>query len=631
MNRTTCRWIKLACAFAVIGLGLNVVACSDQSNKRPLTGPMTTAAGITNSSAMITPQGPFARGTVTSVQDPATIGPVFSLISPARAAHITAGSVTVQFEVLDIDGVASVEIGGLPATQVGGSDIYQASVPLTLGLNSILVEATDAVGNTTYSYTSVVQGLFVPDDQVSTTNVAVSLTQDGLVRLDDVIESQLGAIDLNGLVAGGRRVLNTALLDVDVTGIRHMGMAPTTNGAPNGITLIIDIADLEVDATADLIGLQVVRATLGAALARATIHATVDRSLIPPNTPTAQALGLQVDQIDIDLTGFDIRNGSAIANLLSPFSGSLERAVENALEGAIVDLVDQALAGSIVAIDSPAVISMPGIGAGTGALGLQVEIDHANGVPGFGLDILGGAKISHQGVIRPGASREVFVRGTPAQVVPATAGDQFAITLSADILNALLHSAQIQDALQFEIDGTQPYPVGSTPMSVSFLYPFIPVARELAPDPNTPIVIEARLMSDPIVDFPSFDPTIQLQAGEIEVTLSIDYMDGGARAELFTLRAALAIEGTVDVAINQVRLAKLKANQALVDVIREPSADVNDHEIERFFNAAVPFLVDEFAAKAVPPIMIPALPLGLQLTNPRLEAAPGFLTVRGGL
>lgn len=634
MNRArsaiACRVTQVLSGLAVLGLGVSVIACSSQSN-RARGAVRTTAAGITNggSTAMVTPQGPFPRGTVTSVVDPATVGPVISIISPARGQHVTTPQVVVELEVLDSDGVASVLIDHQPASLSNGH--YLANVNLDVGLNSILIEATDNVGNASLSYVSVIHGLFVPDDQVISSNVAISLTQSGLTRLDDVLAQQVGQVDLNGLVAGGRKVLNTALLDVTVTGIRHKGLTTRTNGAPNGLTIVIDFNDLEVDANADLIGLQVVRATLGATQARATIQATVDQSLVAPTNPTARALGLKVDSVTIDLTGFDIRNGSAIASLLSPFKGSLERAVENALDGAIIDLVDSALAGSIVAIDTPAVVPLTNLGNGSGALGLQVEIHRASGSPGFGLDIVGGAKVSSQGAIRPGATREVLVRNIATQVVPATQGDQFAITLSADILNALLHSAQIQDALSFTIDGTQPYPVGGVPLSVNYLYPFIPVVRELAPDPATPIVIEVSVASAPLIDFPNFTPDVLLQAGEIEISIFVDFMDGGPRAELFTLRAALALEGSVDVAINQIRLSKMTAQQAFVEVIREPAADLNDHEIERFFNAAVPFLVNEFAAKAVPPFMIPALPLGLQLTNPRLEAVPGFVTVRGGL
>lgn len=623
---------QILSGLAVLGIGVSVIACSSQSNRGSANAVRTTAAGVSNggSAAMVTPQGPFARGTVTSVVDPATVGPVISILSPERGAHVSATSVMVEVEVNDADGVASVTIDGQPAT-AAANNRFTAGVSLAVGLNSILIEAVDTVGNASLSYVSVVHGLFVPDDQVTTSNVSISMTQDGLKRLDDVLANQIGQIDLNSLVAGGRKVLDTALLDVTVSGIRHMGLKTTTNGAPNGLTVVIDFDDLEVDGTADLIGLQVVRATLGATKARATVNATIDRTLVAPSNPSARALGLRIDSVAIDLTGFDIRNGSAIASLLKPFEGSLRRAVENALEGAIVDLVDKALAGSITAIDTPAVIPLKTLGKGTAALGLQVELHRASGSPGFGVDIVGGAKISHQGAIRPDAKREVLVRNVATQVVPATQGDQFAITLSADILNALLHSAQIQDTLFFSIDGTQPHPVTSAPLAVNYLYPFIPVVRELAPDPNTPIVIEVSVESAPLIDFPNFTPEVRMQAGEIEVSIYVDYMDGGPRLELFTLRASLALEGSVDVAVNQIRLQSLTATQAFVDVIREPAADVNDHEIERFFNAAVPFLVKEFATNAVPPFMIPALPLGLQLTNPRLEAAPGFLTVRGGL
>ena len=56
----------------------------------------------------------------------------------------------------------------------------------------------------------------------------------------------------------------------------------------------------------------------------------------------------------IDLSGFDVKTSSGALNaVLSPFRGVLQNVVEGALEGAVTDLADTALSGSVTGIDTP--------------------------------------------------------------------------------------------------------------------------------------------------------------------------------------------------------------------------------------------------------------------------------------
>ena len=107
-------------------------------------------------------------------------------------------------------------------------------------------------------------------------------------------------------------------------------------------------------------------------------------------------------------------------------------------------------------------------------------------------------------------------------------------------------------------------------------------------------------------------------------------MDGQPPAELFVLRAAMVVEADITVSATTMRLSRLAAPQARVDIVAEPLCDLADQEIEDFFNNIMPWLLDRYAQN-LPGFPIPALPLGLQLQTPRTETSPGVLTVRAGL
>lgn len=168
------------------------------------------------------------------------------------------------------------------------------------------------------------------------------------------------------------------------------------------------------------------------------------------------------------------------------------------------------------------------------------------------------------------------------------------------------------------------------PLNVKLLYPFLPPIRGLAPDPLTPVVIEVGLGAPPVATFEPGAQPFMLGIGELSVTASIDYMDGGPRAELFTLRTGLELGMDLTYSQGELKISALAATQAELDIIAEPTVDLADQEIEDFFRGLVPKLLDA-VKNSIPAVPLPALPYGMNLDNVRIEAQQDAIRLAGSL
>jgi hypothetical protein len=107
-------------------------------------------------------------------------------------------------------------------------------------------------------------------------------------------------------------------------------------------------------------------------------------------------------------------------------------------------------------------------------------------------------------------------------------------------------------------------------------------------------------------------------------------MDGAPALELFTLGMAVDVAAQILITNNQIQISNLDFSHTRVDVINEPVVDIADQEIEDFLHALIPMIAQQYLT-SVPAIDIPGLPMGLSLTNPRVDVQPGVLTVFGDL
>ncbi len=622
--------VALAIGYPIVHCALG---CNSQSNGMP-SGGASVSAAVT--APISTPQGPFPRGTPNpaSAPDPAKTGPRITILAPERGAQLSANTVAVRLRAVDPDGVGAVLIMGAPASAVAG-DEWGATVSLGSGLNVITIEATDLLGNRSTSYVSVTGGAFVPDDQVMDGCIGLGMTPDGLVRVADVAEQQLATLDIFGLLAKKNPIVDTAAIKVRLDALRHQPPQLEAEGRPTGLKLTVHLDQPVLDASVTLVGIPVTRATVTAARATAVVEATIDRAIasaIPNVSPAQRALGLRVDSITVTFDQFAITASTGVVDLLlRPFRGLVERTLEDKLEDVLSTAVVDVLGKSLTGIDRPLVLMVPGLGSQPPApIEMRFGLDRARGWAGGGVEVVAGgictAGVTSRAPANP--SRQVLSRSLVA--APTVGPEPFTVKLTSDAVNMVMHAMWRTGGLGLRLDGTVVGPTTTMLPSVKLLYPFIPQVRDVAPDPDTPICVEISMGTAPTIDFGTPTAAHVLSAGEVEVRALIDYMDGQPPAELFVLRAAMVVEADITVSATTMRLSRLAAPQARVDIVAEPLCDLADQEIEDFFNNIMPWLLDRYAQN-LPGFPIPALPLGLQLQTPRTETSPGVLTVRAGL
>lgn len=603
-------------AFVAPLVGAAVCGCNQQSNRHP----GWSAVGGT-AAPLVTPQGPYPRGQVNPANLPQRQGPSITVTSPARGAQLTATHVDVEVEVTDPDGVGSVAIQGAPATDVGGGR-WQATVPLAAGLNLIEVEAVDGLGDRSRARFSVVQGQFVPGG---------TFVDGALLRLDqpalDVaareIEARTGALDLVTLLP--HPVLQTTLVTVDVTAVTHAPPRVTSLTAQAGtMTAVLDLHQVSVDLDVNLLGRGQAIAT--ADRVRGLITATIQRPAGPATG--LKLMGFDVDRLDVTFTNLQLRPQSGLAvTVLSPVANLLMFALRGALSSAIEKALMNALSKPMAGADTPMRVNLPTVDGSTAALDLLVRADGGRGWGGAGLDLLASASATAVTPHPHALPADVLVTRPPAPVIAWAPTDHVGLALSADAANAFAHAYWLAGAARYQIDGTKP---AKSPPAARLLHPFFPVVRDLAPDPATPLVIDISLEAPPVVRLDRPDGAVGLLVPEAQVSVALDYMDGGPRAEV--LRTRLSVELAVDAAVvgNDLVLSNLTCAGVAVDVIAEPSGDLDDQGVEDFILQAIPTLLGSVAQR-LPRIPLPGIPAGVTLVAPTVEARDGWLIVRAGV
>jgi hypothetical protein len=606
------------------GLAYCFLGCSEQSNRLPAPSVVgATAAGLSTN----TPMGPFPRGAVNPANLPARQGPLVQVLTPPRGAQLTTTSVTVEVSAVDPDGVQTVTIAGAPAASLGG-DRYGASVALAPGMNLVEVVATDALGDRSSGRVALMQGQFEAAGAFVGDSVRVRLDTDALDLVARKVEAAAAPLDLLTLIhqGAGRPILNTSIITVDVTAVTHAPLlVPRFALTAGGVSLAVELNQLGVELDVSLLGRGLVHVTTDRV--RVDAHATFGR---PLGAATGiRLLGADVDQLDLTFDNLRIQTRSGLANaVITPFRGLIERAVENAVEKALRKEIADLLQKPMVMADKPLRLNMPDFtGAPVCPLDLLLRVDAGRGWAGAGLDLVAAMSVTAPQPRYSALNAGVLVTRPAAPNAAWAATHDVSVAISTDALNAFLHGYWLTGAGRYQVDGTKP--TVKKPLAARVLYPFFPILRDLAPDPDTPIVIDASLEAPPIIRLdPSASPVaVAVLVPEAQVSILVDYMDGGPRLEVLRARLSLEARGKVDVVNMAVTFTDLDCSTVGMDVIAEPAGDLDDQGVEDFIVQALPTLVPGLSS-LIPSLPIPALPLNVQLVNYVVEVEAGHLIVR---
>lgn len=629
MKHWTLAWIAVP-----LLAGASWMGCSSESNSAP--GAASTAAGATSGTqTVVAPVGPFPRGTASpqNTPDPATVGPELTPVSPTRGGQTDQASIAVVISAVDPDGVASVTIAGVAATSLGNDRWEALGVSLEVGMNVVTFEAEDSLGNRTSGYLSVTRGQLVSTNQVFARSMTAALTPAGLDTVCDIAEGELTKLDLENLIKQHNPLVRQTGLKLTGTKLDYDPIQVELEGAPTGLRARAHLDNVRLECAAEFIGFGLTTVIITANRATAVVDAQVDQGLYTGTARVShQGMGLEFDSIQISFQGFDATTSSGFFSaLLSPFRGSIERTVQSTLETILLDLVSDALKGGLVGLDSDLSLGMTNPLTQTNhSMNMRFEVHEAAGSNSTGVVLSLGARGQAQNPIAGSPSTYVSL-GVPAPRPMVPGPEAFGIRLSSDGLNAFLHEIWRTGGVAAKIEGRNPTPGMTISLSAGMLYPFLPVVRDLAPDPDTPLTIEVGIGAAPMIGFGQ-QPGVpyQLSLGEAEARVLIDYMDGNPPAHLFSLRFAATAQVDLVVANDKITIDNLQAKVDGVDVTEEPTVDIREQEIEDFLLAILPQILDSYKA-SFPPIPLPALPFGLSIQNPRLLVDPGYVTIYGDL
>jgi hypothetical protein len=627
MIRTLLRGTFLGFAFLVIP-----IACSDQTNSLP---PQDPSLNSGFAPGVVTPVGPFPRGTVDpAVQlDQATVGPEIVVVTPVRGAQLTAQTINMRIKVTDPNGVTNVAINNIPATDMG-NDEYEVQLTLNdTAVNFLTATAEDNLGNLGRGTWSLIHGRFMDINSFTDNLVGASLSNTGIDDVRTIVENLIAGLDLFPLFATANPLVDNFIAEINLTAVQNADVKlPTIEGQPNGLKIIAHIDDLiaSVDTKA-IAGLIKIPADLLSDKGVITVVAEVNQNPNISITNLKSALGLEIKSLDINLQNFrlDLGNGivNAIVNLLK---GVVRDIVEDLLKEELETQIDQLLgATALPGVGQPLRVDLPVPIVGTSSLDLAFRVSSAGGSANTGLGLALGAKITPAQQVLQGVSTSYFVTGV--QAVPnVLMGDDFAVGLSSDVANSFLHSMWLAGGIRLRIDGTMPDPSIPLALNTRLLIPFFPQLSGLAPDPNTPIVIEVTTEAPPTARLGQSGASIEINAQEFAIKILIDYMDGQPPLEVLTLVTNLQLTADIALVNNEIRITNLSSPVVAADLTNEPVTDLADGELTNFIEAILPMMLDQFK-NDIPAIPIPALPFGLDLQNPVLEIQPDFVVVRGNL
>jgi len=314
---------------------------------------------------------------------------------------------------------------------------------------------------------------------------------------------------------------------------------------------------------------------------------------------------------------------SLVTGALQAFQPLIVQAISQAVSSALQGEVQSVLDASVLAgITQPLALPVPTL-AGSAPLGFELGADRAQGGPA-GLAVALGFEVVALAPLATRATPQLLVTGSqpPLNVVP---GSDFAGLFSTDALDALLEAYWLAGGTSYTLDGsTQPSPL----LTARALYPFLPQVTQLAPDGDTPMVIEVSSASPPLATLPGGGSPVTLTVGEAQVRVLLDYEDGLPPLELFTLRVPCEVSAQVAIQGGAVLIQDLNAPVVSVDVLSEPATPLDDLAIQDFLVQLFPFVLQQYAGQ-IPPIAIPALPPGFRLSNAGLALGTGYVEVWG--
>ena len=411
--------------------------------------------------------------------------PVLHLLAPARGTFVPeATTIVVELQAFDESGLARLAVGEEVLDLLDGPE-WSVPVALKAGVNTLRVEAEDALGNVASEHVNVLAGPFGATDDVLQDAVIVHLGAEALRSFEAVVAHAADGLDYTALAAG----LNPVVASESVTVTVHdVTIAPGTEvllrTAPGHIDLQLTVYDWAVDATVKALGLTweaalfVPRTTVDVPIRLDDVDGVFDATL---EAPTFDFEAPQLSLSDPD-------GAPASAALDGPVLESLETILTDTALAQGVALLD----GALAKLTEPYARTIGGFELGVQLTALAADV----GVHGMELRLSGVLSADGESVVAP--EDDPGPLRTPSLLELHPRSPLATVALSDDLLNTAAHAIWRVGGLVRNVDDAVLAGLGASPLLAGFLVGLTdPEGLEL--DPEAALTIELLAPLPPIV------------------------------------------------------------------------------------------------------------------------------------
>ena len=502
-----------------------------------------------------------------------SIAPAITIRTPGRGAFIESRSnpsIEITGSITDAHGLQSVTVNGAPADVDASGAFRFLDSNQKAGVHYFGVQAIDNAGNVGGTGLSVLYGQFAPQEEPVTDAVVALAGPSVLTSVGHAAEDMLGGLDLEAAGLAANPVMDEWWATVDVTSVDRGALEIDPAPTAAGLAVTVTLHDLDVGFHVDLPGPYNPDGTawadaavlVGTVDVWATQSGTIDAALIE-DTVSLEGFGF-------DLLPTGIEDVSFIRNAVQ---GSLESMVQQKVE----ELVPQAIAQQLSALDLSREIDLPALGT---SLWIDVrpslvEIDRG----GVTLRADGALYGEDAGVTpaSPGTLR------TPSDA-PLLSGDRMSVAFADDALNQVLSAAWRAGFLDRELPL-----VGSTgPVRVGALTLVFPALEGVAPG-DTPVVATLDPLLPPVASLTA--EGAQIEIGELNVLLEADTPEG--RMPLVTLALYLTADLQADFGEGASVSLSLAGYDLVADPVQAPDGFPQGEEFHQIMSALIDMVAPE--------------------------------------
>lgn len=449
-----------------------------------------------------------------------TVSPAINILTPQRGAFIESRNqpnVEVTGTISDAHGLQSVTINGAPADVDGSGAFRFTDGSQEPGVHYYALQAVDNAGNVGATGLSVLYGQFAPQQEPVGDAVVALAGPSVLTSVGHAAEDMLGGLDLEAAALAGNPVVDEWWATVDVSWVNHGALEIAPEPTEAGLAVTVTLHDIDVGFHVDLAGPYNPDGT--AWVDAAVLTGTVDVWATESGTIDA---ALIEDSVSLEGFGFDLLP-TGIEDI-GFIRDAVQGQIENAVRGQVEQLVPQAIADQLQALDLSREIDLPALGT---SLWIDIrptmlEIDRG----GITLHADGALYGDDAGVTpaSPGTLR------TPSDA-PSLAGDRMSVAFADDTLNQVLSAAWQAGMLDREVPLAGP----NGPVSVGTLTLAFPALADVAPA-DAPVIATIDPQLPPVASLTT--QGAQLEIGELLVKLEAD--TAGGRTPLVTLAVYLS-------------------------------------------------------------------------------------------